>query len=161
MKGKQRQQSRKSHVLSYDRHDCVGTSRWRFMSDQAWVNTMLLNSSSRPIGARPRAERYRTVFISDLHLGTPGCKADCLLDFLQHVESEYLYLIGDVVDGWRLKKRWFWPERHSQVLQSLLARARLRQHVLPAPLRRTVPGQSQAGLGAVPGGGRIAAHRGQ
>ncbi len=74
---------------------------------------MLGNSSSRPIGVRPAAQRYRSVFISDLHLGTPGCKADCLLDFLHHVESEYLYLIGDVVDGWRLKKRWFWPERHS------------------------------------------------
>jgi UDP-2,3-diacylglucosamine pyrophosphatase LpxH len=67
--------------------------------------------------------RYRAVFISDLHLGTRGCKADCLLDFLQHVRSDYLYLVGDIVDGWRLRKRWFWPHAHHQILQRLLARA--------------------------------------
>ena len=70
---------------------------------------MLVNLSSRPARARPAVRRYRTVFISDLYLGTPGCKADCLMDFLHHVESEYLYLVGDVVDGWQLKKRWFCP----------------------------------------------------
>jgi UDP-2,3-diacylglucosamine pyrophosphatase LpxH len=94
---------------------------------------MLVNPSSRSAGARPRAQRYRTIFISDLHLGTPGCKADCLLDFLQHVESDYLYLIGDVVDGWRLKKRWFWPERHGQVLRALLARNRRGTRVVYLP----------------------------
>ncbi len=94
---------------------------------------MLGNSSSRPTGARPASQRYRTVFISDLHLGTPGCKADCLLDFLQHVESEYLYLIGDVVDGWRLQKRWFWPKRHGQVLRALLARSRRGTRVVYLP----------------------------
>jgi UDP-2,3-diacylglucosamine pyrophosphatase LpxH len=94
---------------------------------------MLSSSSPRPAGARPHAQRYRTVFISDLHLGTPGCKADCLLDFLQHVESEYLYLIGDVVDGWRLKKKRFWPERHSQILRALLARSRRGTRVVYLP----------------------------
>ena len=79
--------------------------------------------SASKAGARRRLWRYRSVFISDLHLGTPGCKAECLLDFLHHVESEYLYLVGDIVDGWRLKKRWFWPEHHEQILHSLLARA--------------------------------------
>ena len=72
--------------------------------------------------APPR--RYRTIFISDVHLGTRGCKADCLLDFLRHVESDYLYLVGDIVDGWRLQKRWFWPDKHAEVLERLLARAR-------------------------------------
>ena len=67
--------------------------------------------------------RYRAVFISDVHLGTRGCKADCLLDFLHHVESDYLYLVGDIVDGWRLRKRWFWPDQHHQILHRLLARA--------------------------------------
>jgi len=79
--------------------------------------------SASKAGARRRLWRYRSVFISDLHLGTPGCKAECLLDFLHHVESEYLYLVGDIVDGWRLKKRWFWLEHHDQILHSLLARA--------------------------------------
>ena len=79
------------------------------------------------------ARRYRTIFISDLHLGTRGCKADCLLDFLRHVESDYLYLVGDIVDGWRLQKRWFWPDKHAEVLDRLLARAREGTEVVYLP----------------------------
>jgi UDP-2,3-diacylglucosamine pyrophosphatase LpxH len=85
---------------------------------------MRKNSSSNPTDARPPTRRYRTIFISDLHLGSPGCKAECLHDFLRHVDSDYLYLVGDVVDGWRLSKRWFWPERHDEILHGLRARAR-------------------------------------
>jgi UDP-2,3-diacylglucosamine pyrophosphatase LpxH len=84
---------------------------------------MLSKPAAGKAGARRRLWRYRSVFISDLHLGTPGCKAECLLDFLHHAESQYLYLVGDIVDGWRLRKRWFWPERHDQILHTLLARA--------------------------------------
>lgn len=58
--------------------------------------------------ALPR--RYRAVFISDLHLGTPGCQATALLDFLKAHPSDYLYLVGDIVDGWQLRKRWYWPK---------------------------------------------------
>ena len=47
---------------------------------------------------------YRTVWISDVHLGTKGCNADLLIDFLDHVDSETMYLVGDIIDGWRLKK---------------------------------------------------------
>ena len=68
--------------------------------------------------------KYRTVWISDLHLGTKGCKAEFLLNFLRHVESEKLYLVGDIVDGWRLKKNWFWPQTHNDVVQKLLRKAR-------------------------------------
>ncbi len=50
--------------------------------------------------------RYRSIWISDIHLGTRGCKADFLIDFLRYNESEYLYLVGDIVDGWRLQKSW-------------------------------------------------------
>src|SRR5919106_1963308 len=84
-----------------------------------------MTTDRRPLetGAGSARRRYRAVFISDLHLGTRGCKADCLLDFLHHVESECLYLVGDIVDGWRLRKRWFWPDQHHQVLRRLLARA--------------------------------------
>lgn len=73
-------------------------------------------------GAPPR--RYRTVFISDLHLGTPGCQAAPLLDFLKNHPSEYLYLVGDIIDGWQLRKRWYWPQAHNDVVQKLLRRAR-------------------------------------
>lgn len=68
--------------------------------------------------------RFRSIFISDIHLGTRGCKADFLLDFLRHTESDSLYLVGDIFDGWRLKKNWFWPQAHNDVIQKLLRKAR-------------------------------------
>lgn len=67
---------------------------------------------------------YRAVFVSDLHLGTPGCQAEALLDFLKAHPSEHLYLVGDIIDGWQLRKRWFWPQAHNDVVQKLLRRAR-------------------------------------
>ena len=67
---------------------------------------------------------YRAVFISDLHLGTPGCQADTLLDFLKHTECDHLYLVGDIIDGWQLKQRWFWPQSHNDVIQKILRKAR-------------------------------------
>ena len=68
--------------------------------------------------------RFRTIWVSDIHLGTRGCKAELLLDFLKHTESEYLYLVGDIVDGWQLRKRWYWPQAHNDVIQKFLRRAR-------------------------------------
>jgi UDP-2,3-diacylglucosamine pyrophosphatase LpxH len=67
---------------------------------------------------------YRAVFVSDLHLGTPGCQASALLDFLKWHPSDHLYLVGDIVDGWQLRKGWFWPQAHNDVVQKLLRRAR-------------------------------------
>lgn len=67
--------------------------------------------------------RVRAIFISDIHLGTRGCKAKLLLDFLGHYDSEYLYLNGDIIDGWRLRRRWYWPQSHNDVIQALLRRA--------------------------------------
>ncbi len=71
----------------------------------------------------PRA-RYRAIFISDIHLGTPGCQAGALLEFLRDHDSEYLYLVGDIIDGWQLRRRWYWPQAHNDVVQKLLRRAR-------------------------------------
>ncbi len=69
----------------------------------------------------PHPTRYhRTVFISDVHLGTRGCKAELLLDFLQKNACQTLYLIGDIVDGWQLKRRWYWPQAHSEVVHEIL-----------------------------------------
>ena len=67
---------------------------------------------------------YRSIWISDVHLGTRGCKADFLLDFLRCTESENLFLVGDMVDGWRLKRSWYWPQAHNDVVQKLLRKAR-------------------------------------
>ena len=68
--------------------------------------------------------RFRAIFISDIHLGTPGCQAEHLLDFLRHTQSKYLYLVGDVIDGWQLKRRWFWNQQHNDVIQKVLRKAR-------------------------------------
>jgi UDP-2,3-diacylglucosamine pyrophosphatase LpxH len=68
--------------------------------------------------------RFRTIWISDLHLGTTGCQARHLLDFLRHTESEYLYLVGDIIDGWQLRRRWYWPQAHNDVVQKVLRKAR-------------------------------------
>jgi UDP-2,3-diacylglucosamine pyrophosphatase LpxH len=70
------------------------------------------------------AARYRTVFISDLHLGTAGCQADALLSFLKTCTAHHLYLVGDIIDGWQLKRRWYWPESHNVVIQKLLRMTR-------------------------------------
>lgn len=80
-----------------------------------------------------QAKKYRSIFISDLHLGTPGCKADYLLDFLKYTESENLYLVGDIIDGWRLKRSWYWPQSHNDVVQKILRKARKGTNVVFVP----------------------------
>ena len=88
-----------------------------------------LDLPSQPYGLRRppqkflaphRTRHYRTIFISDTHLGTRGCKADLLADFLIHNDCQTLYLVGDIVDGWRLKKNWYWSPSHSAVLNAIL-----------------------------------------
>ncbi|NBS73648.1 MAG: UDP-2,3-diacylglucosamine diphosphatase [Betaproteobacteria bacterium] len=76
---------------------------------------------------------YRAIFISDLHLGTPGCQADALLDFLKENSSDNLYLIGDIIDGWQLRRKWYWPQAHNDVVQKLLKRARKGAKVIFVP----------------------------
>jgi UDP-2,3-diacylglucosamine pyrophosphatase LpxH len=68
--------------------------------------------------------RYRAIWISDVHLGTSGCKAEFLLDFLKWNESRYLYLVGDIIDGWQLRKSWYWRQSHNDVVQKILRKAR-------------------------------------
>jgi len=81
----------------------------------------------------PSPIRYRAVFISDLHLGTPGCKSAYLLDFLRSHESDSLYLIGDVLDAWQLRNRWYWPQQHNDVVQKVLRKARKGTRVVYVP----------------------------
>jgi UDP-2,3-diacylglucosamine pyrophosphatase LpxH len=82
---------------------------------------------------RPLRRRYRAIWISDIHLGTRGCKAEFLLDFLNSVETQTLYLVGDIVDGWRMKKSWYWPDSHSAVVQAILKKARKGTRVIYVP----------------------------
>jgi len=72
----------------------------------------------------PERAKYRAVFISDLHLGTPGCQAKELLAFLKNHPSQYLYLVGDIIDGWQLRRKWHWPQSHNDVVQKILKKAR-------------------------------------
>ena len=68
--------------------------------------------------------RFRTLFISDVHLGKRGCQASLLLDFLRHHDADTIYLVGDIVDGWALKGGWYWPQGHNDVVQKLLRKVR-------------------------------------
>ena len=68
--------------------------------------------------------RVRTLFVSDIHLGTRGCQADKLLDFMRDYDADTIYLVGDIVDGWQLKVAWYWPQSHNDVVQKLLRKAR-------------------------------------
>lgn len=69
-------------------------------------------------------EKYRAIWISDVHLGTPGCKAEYLVDFLKFNDSEFLYLVGDIIDGWQLKRAWYWRQSHNDVVQKILRKSR-------------------------------------
>jgi UDP-2,3-diacylglucosamine pyrophosphatase LpxH len=70
-----------------------------------------------------RAE-YRSIFISDTHLGTRGCRGDFLADFLRRTSAQNLFLVGDIIDGWRLRKSWYWDEHHDDILRQILRHAR-------------------------------------
>ena len=68
--------------------------------------------------------KVRSVFISDVHLGFKGCQAEALLHFLHSVETEYLFLVGDIVDCWSLRRSPYWPQVHTNVVRSILGKAK-------------------------------------
>ena len=77
--------------------------------------------------------RVRAAFISDVHLGTPGCQAPALLAFLRELECDTLYLVGDIIDGWQLRRSWYWPQAHNDVVQKLMRKARKGTRVVFIP----------------------------
>ena len=77
--------------------------------------------------------RYRTIWISDVHLGTRGCNAEMLIDFLDHTDSETMYLVGDIIDGWRLKKKVYWPATHNDIVWRVLKRAKRGTRIIYIP----------------------------
>jgi len=91
------------------------------------------NSRPAPRLAPHRIRRHRTLFLSDTHLGTRGCKAEMLADFLAHNDCETLYLVGDIVDGWRLRRSWFWNDMHSQVVNLILRKVEEGTRVIYVP----------------------------
>ncbi|UDF29213.1 UNVERIFIED_ORG: UDP-2,3-diacylglucosamine diphosphatase [Roseateles sp. XES5] len=72
----------------------------------------------------PNVRHFRTLFISDVHLGSKAAKADFLIDFLRHHEAETIVLVGDIIDGWQLRRSWYWPQAHNDVIQKILRKAR-------------------------------------
>lgn len=82
--------------------------------------------SRKPIG-------FRTIWLSDIHLGTTGCQAERLLEFLHATESDALYLVGDIIDGWQLKRRWYWDQSHNNVVQAVLKKAKNGTEVIFVP----------------------------
>ncbi len=74
-----------------------------------------------------RRHNYRAVFISDTHLGTKDCRSDFLADFLGQVTCEKLFLVGDIVDGWRLRKSWYWDATHDAVVRCCCSMAAARR----------------------------------
>jgi UDP-2,3-diacylglucosamine pyrophosphatase LpxH len=88
-----------------------------------------------PVHFEPTLPRlaFRTIWISDTHLGTSGCKAELLLDFLKSTDCETLYLVGDIIDGWQLRKGWYWPPRHNDVVRCVLKKAKHGTRVVYVP----------------------------
>ena len=77
--------------------------------------------------------KFRTIWISDIHLGTKGCNAQMLIDFLDSTDSEIMYLVGDIIDGWRLKKRPYWPASHNDIVWRILKRAKRGTRIVYIP----------------------------
>jgi UDP-2,3-diacylglucosamine pyrophosphatase LpxH len=111
----------------------------RFPLEPSWFH------EPEPRSFAPK-ERFRTVWISDIHLGTPGCNADMLVDFLHSIECETLYLVGDIIDGWRLKKGWYWPASHNDVVRRILKLARKGTRVVYIPGNHDEMFRDYAGL---------------
>ena len=89
-----------------------------------------------PVVPEPSPEsrrRYRTIWISDIHLGTKGCNAELLIDFLDNTDSETMYLVGDIIDGWRLRKKLYWPAAHNDVVWRILKRAKRGTRIVYIP----------------------------
>ena len=92
------------------------------------------------VGSDQASHVYKTVFISDVHLGTRSAQADALLDFLRHVQCETLYLVGDIVDLWKVRRGPHWAQSHNDVLQKILRKARKGTRVI------FIPGNHDEGL---------------
>jgi len=87
----------------------------------------------QPRPSSPDVVKVRSLFISDVHLGTKGCQSEQLIDFLRHHDAETLFLVGDIIDGWRLRSSWYWPKTHNAVVQELVELARRGRRLVYVP----------------------------
>jgi UDP-2,3-diacylglucosamine pyrophosphatase LpxH len=88
------------------------------------IRPLAVDQEGIPLAKDEEPVRVRALFLSDIHLGTRGCQARLLLDFLRRYDADTIYLVGDIVDGWRLKSGWYWPQEHNDVVQKLLRKVR-------------------------------------
>ncbi|PTQ12303.1 UDP-2,3-diacylglucosamine hydrolase [Sphingomonas oleivorans] len=109
-------------------------ARPTFLADRA--ANLMTDFPDRPPTMPERTgqrRRYRTIWISDIHLGTRGCNAAMLIDFLDSTDSETMYLVGDIIDGWKLRRSWYWPALHNDVVWRVLKRARRGTRIVYIP----------------------------
>ena len=92
-----------------------------------------MTSTFYPLVIAMESLRFRSIWISDVHLGLADCKAEFLVRFLEATESDYLYLVGDIIDLHNMKNGWYWPQTHTSVIQKLLAKARNGTRVVYIP----------------------------
>jgi len=90
--------------------------------------------------------RLRSIFISDVHLGFKGCRAEFLLDFLRRVECQQLYLVGDIIDVWSLTRSFYWPQAHNDVIRTILGKAKHGTRVVYVPGNHDRPFRDHDGL---------------
>ena len=90
--------------------------------------------------------RFRSIFISDVHLGFKGCRAEFLLDFLRRVECQQIYLVGDIIDVWSLTRSFYWPQAHNDVIRTILGKAKHGTRVVYVPGNHDRPFRDHDGL---------------
>lgn len=103
------------------------------LADLATVASFPPVRSAIPEPVDGKRRKFRTIWISDIHLGTKGCNAEMLIDFLDSTDSETMYLVGDIIDGWRLKKKVYWPAEHNDVVWRILKRAKRGTRIVYIP----------------------------
>jgi UDP-2,3-diacylglucosamine pyrophosphatase LpxH len=103
------------------------------VSSLAAEKQLMIDNRSSDSQETGQSNRDRSLFISDLHLGTKGAQAEALLEFLREHDAETIYLVGDIVDGWRLRSSWYWPQAHNDVIQKLLRKARKGARIVYVP----------------------------
>lgn len=91
-------------------------------------------------------QHVRTLFLSDIHLGSPGCQSGLLLKFLQHFSADRIYLVGDIVDAESLSQRFYWPQEHNEVLRRLLDHARRGARIVYLPGNHDLQARAWSGL---------------
>ncbi|MBV7265628.1 UDP-2,3-diacylglucosamine diphosphatase [Erythrobacter ani] len=97
------------------------------------LSSLPISEPSVPEPSHQIRARYRTIWISDVHLGTKGCNAEMLIDFLDRTDSETMYLVGDIIDGWRLKKKFYWPSSHNDIVWRIMKRAKRGTRIVYIP----------------------------